>query len=295
MTPLSPVKLRLIALLLLIITTILWGSSFIITKIVTKSVPIFLYLGIRFTISLFGFIPFLIHIKKINRRVLSTGGLTGLIFFLGILFQTYGMQGISAGKTGFISGLSTVIVPFMTWFWIKKQIEKRIWVAVIFSVIGMAFLLLEGESGFIIGDVLVLMCAFFFALFIVLNDKYVKLVDIYLYTMIQLSIVALLSFVSSLLLNESFDFISADLNFWLIMLYLGIVVAALTFIFQNWSQKYVDSTHTAIILTLEPVFAVFFGVLIANETLSLLGWIGCSLIFSAILITSIKNKHKIVL
>jgi drug/metabolite transporter (DMT)-like permease len=70
---------------------------------------------------------------------------------------------------------------------------------------------------------------------------------------------------------------------------MGVIVAALTFIFQNWSQKYVDPAHTAIIFTLEPVFALLFGIWIGNETLSLLGWIGCGLIFSAIFITSIKN------
>ena len=73
------------------------------------------------------------------------------------------------------------------------------------------------------------------------------------------------------------------------MIYMGIGVMTLTFIFQNWSQQYQDATTAAIIFTLEPVFAALFGFLIGNETLSLFGWIGCGIIFAAILITVLKN------
>jgi drug/metabolite transporter (DMT)-like permease len=86
---------------------------------------------------------------------------------------------------------------------------------------------------------------------------------------------------------------SAKLDFWLIMLYMGFIVSTLTFFFQNWSQKYQDPSKTAIIFTLEPVFAVLFAsFLIGSELLSLQSWIGCGLIFLAILITVLKSGEK---
>jgi len=232
-------------------------------------------------------------VKKLNKKIVLLGSLTGLIYYLGIFFQTWGIQTSTAGKTAFITGLSTIIVPFITWIGFKKSLKKRIWMAVMISVTGMAFLLLEGASGIIIGDLLVLLCAILYAFFVVLNDKYVRLLDVYLYSIVQLLVICLLSFVSSFLINETFDLISIDLSFWLIMIYMGIAVTTLTFLFQNWSQQHQGPSQTAIIFTLEPVFAVIFAsFILGNETMTFFGWLGCGLIFIAILITVLKNNNN---
>jgi drug/metabolite transporter (DMT)-like permease len=287
-------KHRLIANFLLILTTVLWGTTFIITKNLTQDVPIFLYLGLRFSLAIIGFIPYFIHIKQINKKIILYGALTGFIYCLAIIFQTFGLQTTTAGKAGFITGLSTIMVPFLTWFWFKKKLKKRIWLAVIISVVGMALLLLEGESGIIGGDFLVLICAVFCAFHIVLTDKFVRLVDVYLYSIVQLIIISLFCFGSSFLFNETFDLINVGLPFWLIMIYMGIIVTAGTFFFQNWGQKHQGPSQTAIIFTLEPVFAVIFAsFIIGNETMSLVGWLGCALIFIAILITVVKNNTNV--
>jgi drug/metabolite transporter (DMT)-like permease len=287
-------KQKVIANILLISTTVLWGTTFIITKNLTQTVPIFLYLGIRFTLAIIGFLPYFIYIKKINKKIILYGALTGLIFCFAIIFQTFGLQTTTAGKAGFITGLSTIMVPFLTWFWFKKMLKKRVWLAVIISVIGMALLLLEGESGIVIGDFLVLICAVFCAFHIVLTDKFVRLVDVYLYSIVQLTTISLFCFGSSFLFNETFDLINVGLPFWLIMIYLGVIVTAGTIIFQNWAQQHQGPSQTAIIFTLEPVFAVIFAsFIIGNETMSLVGWLGCALIFIAILITVLKNNVNV--
>ena len=243
---------------------------------------------------MFGFIPYFIHIKKINKKIILYGALTGLIYCFAIIFQTFGLQTTTAGKAGFITGLSTIMVPFLTWFWFKKKLKKRIWLAVIISVIGMALLLLEGESGIVVGDFLVLICAVFCAFHIVLTDKFVRLVDVYLYSIVQLTTISLFCFGSSFLFNETFDLINVGLPFWLIMIYLGVFVTAGTIIFQNWAQQHQGPSQTAIIFTLEPVFAVIFAsFIIGNETMSLVGWLGCALIFIAILITVLKNNANV--
>ncbi len=286
---------KIVANSLLILTTLLWGTSFIITKNLTQEVPIFLYLGIRFSIAILGFIPYLIRIKKMNKKILLFGTLTGLMYYFAIVFQTLGIQTTTAGKAAFITGLSTIMVPFITWLGLKKALKKRLWLAVIISTIGMVLLLLEGESGIIIGDFLVLLCAVLYALFIVLNDKYVRLVDVYLYSMVQLIVISILSFGGSLLLNETYDLINVSMTFWLILIYMGLAVTAGTFIFQNWSQQHQSPSQTAIIFALEPVFAVIFASFVfGNETMTIYGWIGCLLVFSAILITVLKNdkQHK---
>jgi drug/metabolite transporter (DMT)-like permease len=220
------------------------------------------------------------------------GTASGLIYFFAISFQTIGLQTTSAANAVFITGLSTIMVPFLAWIFLKKkEVNLRIWIAVFLSILGMAFLLLEGNEGVLIGDLLVLICAVFCALFIIFNDKYVRMVDVYLYSIIQLITLTLLCFGSSLLFKESFDLVRASFVFWMIMIYMGIIVTTLTFLFQNWGQKHQGPSQTAIIFTLEPVFAVLFAsFIIGSEVLSLQAWIGCGLIFAALLITVLKNK-----
>ncbi len=289
-------KRNIIAILLLILTTVLWGTSFILTKNITQDIPIFIYIGLRFAIALLGFAPAYSHLKKINKKILLMSLVTGMLYFFGLAVQTHGLQTTTAGKAGFITGLSAIVVPFIAWIGFKKTLTKRIWIAVILSVLGMAFLLLEGESGIIIGDFIVLISAFIWAFYIIYNDKYVRLVDIYAYSIIQILVVSSASFITSLIIQESYVLLSYPPTFWYLMIYLGIGVMTLTIFFQNWSQQYQDPTQTAIIFTLEPVFAALFGFLIGNEILSVFAWIGCGLIFIAILITALKmnNDRKII-
>ena len=285
----SPKKKGL-ALAALIITTVLWGTSFIITKTITKDLPIFVYLTLRYSIAMIGIIPILYRFKGFNKKILYGGIITGIIYFISIVFQTYGLQTTTAGKAGFITGLGTVLVPFMTWIAYKKRVKSRVWIAVVLSIVGMGFLLLEGESGVFIGDMLVLVCAVFYAIFIVVNDSYVRKVDVYLFSFVQLATLSILSLGSSLMLSENWSMTSNSMDFWLIMLYMGLIVTTLTFIFQNYGQQYLSPAKTAIIFTLEPVFAAFFGFLFGNELLTVFGLIGATIIFIALLITVIKNE-----
>jgi len=289
----TTLKLRFFSTIALILTTLLWGTTFIITKTLTQGLPIFLYLFLRYSISLIGFVPFLIiYFKCFNKRIIFTGIISGVIYFISMVFQTYGLQTTTAGKAGFITGLGTVMVPFISWIVFKKRIKLRIWIAALISVIGMGFLLLEGESGIIIGDILVLFCGLFYAIFIIVNDKNVrtKEINIFLYSFIQLIILTFLSLVSSLIFEEKFNFSSIDFNFWIIIFYMGLGATTLTFLFQNWAQQYQSSSKTAIIFALEPVFAALFGYLFGGELLSLLGLLGAGLILIAIFLVVRKNE-----
>ncbi|MHA1915096.1 MAG: DMT family transporter [Promethearchaeota archaeon] len=283
---------KIVAILLLVLTTVLWGTSFILTKNITEDVPIFLYMGLRFAIAFLGFAPMFFRLKNLDKRMLLMGILTGMIYFFGFAIQTHGLQTTTAGKAGFVTGLSAIIVPFIAWLVFKKRPNWRIWIAVVLSISGMAFLLLEGEKGIIIGDLIVLISAFFWASFIIFNDKFVRQVDIYAYSIIQMLVISLASFVSSFILGESFAIMSLPPSFWYIMVYMGIGVMTLTIFFQNWGQQYQGATTTAMIFTLEPVFAALFGFIIGDEILTLFAWIGCGLIFIAILVTVVKRSNN---
>jgi len=130
----------------------------------------------------------------------------------------------------------------------------------------------------------------FYAIFIVVNDDYVKKVDVYLFSFVQLATLSILCLGSSFLLSENWSISSNTIDFWLVMLYMGLIVTTVTFLFQNYGQQYLTPAKTAIIFTLEPVFAAFFGFLFGNELLTVFGIIGATIIFIALLITVIKNE-----
>jgi drug/metabolite transporter (DMT)-like permease len=280
-----------IAYIFLILTTVSWGSTFIITKTIIEDVPVFSYLTLRFLVALIGFLPCSIYIKKINKKILLMGIISGLIYFAAIATQTMGLKSTTAGKAGFITGLNTIMVPFLGWVLFREYFKKRVWVAAGISIVGMGLLFLEGEARIIFGDVLVLICALFCALFIIYNDRAVRQVNVYLYSIIQLITISLCCFSTSLVLNEPYSQIPLDsIGFWLIIGYMGVIATTLTFFFQNWSQQHVNPAATAIIFALEPVFAALFGFIFGNEILSPLGIIGAILILIAIFITIIKKK-----
>ena len=281
-----------LAIIALISTTVLWGTTFIITKTLTQDIPIFFYLGMRYLIAIIGFLPFLYRIKKINIKLVIAGVFTGVIYFLAMHFQTYGLQTTTAGKAGFITGLSTIMVPLISWLFYKKKINLRIWIGVILASMGMGFLLLESEFNLNIGDLLVLVCAVFCALYIIFNDVYVKVHDIYLYTIVQLLVLIITCFSSSIILKEPANTPNFSISLWIIMLYMGFGATTLTFLFQNWGQKYQDPSIAAIIFALEPVFAALFGFLLGNEILTIPNMLGMGLIFIAIILAVWNNERK---
>ncbi len=293
---------KFLSFLLLVLTTLLWGTTFIITKNVVSHVPVFFYISIRFLFALIVLVPIILfRLKEVNKALIRAGILNGLIYFLALSTQTIGLQTTTAGKAGFITGLNSLIVPFLMWVGFKKPVKKRIWASVIISVVGMLLLMVDEVSGFVIGDIFEILCAFFCAIYIILVDYHVniKQLDVYAYCFTQIVMVFLASSLTMVISNETFIIKNLTLPFWLVMMYLGAIVTSLTFIFQNQAQVHVEPSKTAIIFALEPVFALLFAsFLIGDEKITLQGLIGCSLIFVAILLAVIKNngwefKHEL--
>lgn len=280
------------AIIILILTAVIWGSTFIITKLIIQDVPVFLFLGLRYLLGLIGFAPFVLKLKKVNKTVIFAGIIIGVAYFLAIMFQTFGLLTTTAGKSGFITGLYAIIIPFLSLIMFKNRIKKKLWLSVIIALIGMAILTLQGESGLVIGDFLTLFTAFFGALMIVLTDKYVEIVDIYLLCIVEMMVITGLSFSFSIFFDAPYDLNSTQGFFWPIMLYMGIIATTLTFIVQNWGQKQLGPTESGLVFALEPVFAALFGIMFGSEILSLQFLIGGGLLLFAIIISEIKVKNK---
>src|SRR5665648_490058 len=105
--------------------------------------------------------------KEINIMILKKGSLIGIFLFLGYTFQTVGLKYTTATKAGFITGLSVVLVPIISHFFIKEKINRNSFIGVVLAFAGLWFLNYSSSLSINLGDFLVLLCAFCFAIIII--------------------------------------------------------------------------------------------------------------------------------
>ena len=257
--------------------TVFWGSTFIISKLTLLEVPLLLFLVLR--LGLAALMVDLIAIKlirRLNRTTLLHGAVLGLLLYFSYFFQMWGIQYTSASNAGFITGLSVVMVPMFSFFLYGSKPSANVAVGIVFAVAGL--FLLTGADLFRLnsGDLLVLICAVTVAFHIIYTGKFAPRHNVLLLTAVQLSTVALLTVIALLFYDFSHSQISG--NTWGAVIYLAVFGTIYPYLMQTQMQKFTTTTRTALIFSMEPVFAALFAFFIAKETLGLSGWAGGALI-----------------
>lgn len=284
-------KLR--ANLLLLGITVVWGASFPLMKMVLAYIPAYAYLSIRFLLAA-AVLAVIFHknLRKVNRRTLLYGSIIGLLMFGGMAFQVVGLYTTSASNSGFITGLNVVIVPIISAVLLKKKPDRASTVGIIVAFIGLFFLSGGLNFDFNYGDFLTFLCAICWAFQIIAIDRFTMTEDAPLLAILQLFFVGAAS--TGLWLTTDAGK-PLDINGTVIgiILFTAVLGSALAFGGQTIAQKYTTPTHTALILTAEPVFAVIFAMIIPNaegvtEMPSLSKAVGCLLILAGMLVSQLK-------
>ena len=269
---------------ILLLASLIWGFAFVAQRVGMEYIGPFLFNGIRFALGSLWLLPFLLFRRKFAGtdsqkkqevklpQIILSGGLTGIVLFIGASLQQYGIVYTSAGKAGFITGLYVIIVPVFGWLW-KKPAKKGAWLGAFLAIVGLYFLSFSSLIGVNIGDVLVLIGAFFWALHVHLIDSYVNKISAIVLAFIQFFTCSILSLIVALFTEviQLQSVLSASIP----ILYAGLFSVGVAFTFQVIAQKEAHPSHTAIILSLEAVFAVMGGWLILSESLSFREIIGC--------------------
>ncbi|ERM92690.1 DMT family permease [Caldanaerobacter subterraneus subsp. yonseiensis KB-1] len=275
--------------IVLTLVTMIWGSTFIIVKNAIQSLPVYNFLFIRFLLAFLLLAAiFYKKLKKIDKSTLIAASLIGTMLFLGYAFQTMGLLYTTASKSGFITGFSVVLVPILEAILLKRKPTKAATVGVVLAFIGLILLTTNIDLSINIGDFLTLLCAFAFAMHIVLISKYASKMDTYLLATIQIGMVALLSGIVSLIFEK--PFIPTSLDVWEAIIITGVFATAFAFVAQNTMQAYTTATHTALIFSLEPVFAALAAYLIAGETMSIRAIIGGAFMLAGIILSELPEK-----
>ena len=270
---------------------IIWGSTFAIIKGSLNQIMPFTFLAYRFFLAAFVlYVIFWKRLRNIDKIILKKGFLIGIFLFLGYTFQTVGLKYTTATKAGFITGLSVVLVPIISYFFIKEKIYRNSVIGVIFAIIGLWFLNYNNSFNFNLGDFLVLLCAVSFALHIISVGLYTKKLDYVLLVIVQLATVFVLSLLMALFFERPEIHLTYSSHVWWAIILTGVFATALAFYMQNRFQRYSTATKTAIIFSGEPIFAAVFAYFLLGEKVGLIAWIGGLLIIFGMIISQSKVK-----
>lgn len=279
-----------IAIAALITITAVWGWTFLGVKEAILKMAVMDFLAIRFAVA--AVVLLLIRpvtIFKIERRVLWRGIVLGFLLGMAYITQTFGLQTVSPAVSGFITGMGVVFTPVMLWAVLRRKIGNNIWIAVILALIGLALLSLHGWA-FGRGELLTLACAIFVAFHIIGLGEWSPQHDTYELTLIQIITVAIMCAGAA---APDGIMLPPDLVTWGTVGITGILATAAAFFVQTWAQALISPSYTAVILTMEPVFAGFFGVVLGGDRLTTRVIIGAICVLTAMLIAQLKPALKV--
>lgn len=280
--------------LLIVVATIIWGSSFVIVKDVTGFLTTGWILVVRFSVA--AVLLALVFAKKrhlyLQRDYLFYGGLFGVALFLAYYVQTQGLIYTTPGKNAFLTGTYCVLVPFFAWFATRKRPTLINVGAALLCIAGVGLVSLSGDLTVNVGDALTLLCAVFYALHIVLVSRFSQGRDIFVLTMWQFAGVALCALVVALITEPAPVVLTClSLEQFVQLAYLAVACTTLALLFQNIGQKHLPPSSASLLLSLESPFGVAFSVAFGAETLNAQVLCGFVLIFAAIMVSEVLPEH----
>ncbi len=275
---------RMLSQLGLVVTTFLWGVTFVMVKDALNDAPPFAFSAWRFLMAaVVGFVISRRTIFHVTRTELLGGLICGFFLFSGYGFQNFGLMLTTASKSAFITSVSIILVPVILVVAGVQKIRFRIWGSIFLAIAGLYLILNPHGGEFNTGDVLTLGCALSFALHIIFQDRYANRgIRVIPFFVVQAFTVAFLSFGNHLVFES-------DPVIWSTRLITALLVTALGgtlfgFGMMIYAQRYLSPSRTAIIFSLEPVFAALFAFFFTAERLTTLGWVGGLLVVMGVIL-----------
>lgn len=276
---------------LLLLTAMIWGSSFVAQSAGADLISPAFFNGTRMLLGSLLLSPLAVYrmrryVPASSRRTLLLGGVCcGVLMFTGSYIQQTGIAYTTAGKAGFLTAIYVVLVPVLGIF-LKKKPRPILWVSVALACVGLYFLCFTDKTfSLAMGDAAMLGGAVMFALHIMVVDHFSPLVDGVCLSFVQFLTAGSLGMVVAFITEQpSFAALSAAA---VPILYTGVFTMGVAYTLQIVAQKDTDPTVASLILCMESVFAVVFGWLILHETLSLREGVGSVFMFVAILLAQL--------
>ncbi len=289
--------------IMLLITSIIWGTAFVAQSEGMNYVEPFTYNAMRTLLGGVVLIPVMLLFRfsdKRNGKEKSScslkntviGGICcGIALFIASSFQQAGIAQTTAGKAGFVTALYIVIVPMIGIF-LHKKMPLRMWLFIAIALAGFWLLCIKQDIGISSGDLLVFFGAIFFAVHITVIDYFnQKNTDGVLMSCIQFFTAGLLMLICMFIFEK--PTIPNIMGAGGTILYAGILSCGVAYTLQILGQKHTNPTLATMLMSLESVFAALSGWLILGEKLSIKEFIGCVLIFAAVILAQLAGTDKL--
>lgn len=285
--------------LMLMLCAVIWGSSFVAQSEGMNYIGPFTMQATRYFLSGLVLLPVIyfrdkkgVSVRpaggKAAKRQLLCGIVCGVILCMASLIQQYGIIYTTVGKSGFITTMYIILVPFLGLF-IKLRVKLKNWLCAFVAVAGLYLLAgSEGLSNVNVGDWLTLLCAFFFAIHILFIDRACHDLDGVRLSCTQFFTASVVSILPMLIFEK--PSVSEIAAAWLPIIYAGVMSGGVGYTLQILGQQKVQPTLASMILSLESVFAALFGWVLLHQALSARELVGCAVIFAAIILAQLPEK-----
>ena len=280
---------------LLLITAVIWGGGFVAQRLGMQELGPYIFNGFRFLVGALTLVPIIVIRKNRNpgnkadfKRTLLIGSAAGLFLFFGATFQQLGLVYTTAGKAGFVTGLYVIIVPLLGMLW-GDRAPVQTWLGAVFAVVGLYFLSATQGLKLDQGDSYVLLGALFWAGHVQFIARFSPRVDPIRLSFVQALFTSLISFGIGFFVEE-FQ-LQQILAVAIPILYGGVISIGLAYTLQVIAQQDAKPAHAAILLSLESVFAVFWGWLLIGEVLTPRALFGSLLMLGGMTISQVLGKR----
>lgn len=267
-----------------------WGSTFFLIKDLLDRVPTLDFLAVRFTIAsvvLLAVAPR--ALGRLSPTVRRHAVVLGVLYALAQVAQTAGLAHTAASVSGFVTGLYVVCTPLLAAAILRHRIPPITWAAVALATMGLGVLTLDGVSiGY--GEAITFVSAVLYALHIVGLGAWSTAQDALGMTILQIMVIAAMCSLATAPGGVVLPQTTAD---WVSVLYMALVVGALAMFAQTWAQAHLPPTRSAIIMSMEPVFASTFAVWLGGEHLTARLLIGGSMVLVAMLTVELAPRRSL--
>jgi drug/metabolite transporter (DMT)-like permease len=287
-------RVTLLATLALLAMTASWGSTFFLIHDLLDRVPVLDFLAVRFAIASVAILLVSPRaVRRLSRDRLRQAVLLGALYGVAQILQTTGLAHTAASVSGFITGMYVVFTPLLAAVLLRSRIGALTWGAVLIAIIGLGVLTLGDVSsglGLGYGEALTLVSAGMYALHIVGLGAWSSTRDALGMSIVQCIVIAVIctgaAAPGGIVLPER----TGD---WLSVVYMALFAGAAALLGQTWAQAHLPPTRTAIIMSMEPVFAALFAVLLGGESATSRMLLGGSLVLAAMLIVELVPRRWI--
>ncbi len=276
--------------LVLLGVSVFWGTSFALIKEVLSFTSPENLLFIRFLLACLLLLPLAWRRRKAwSRRFLGPGLLIGLLLFGAFLTQAWGLVYTSASRSGFITGISVILVPFLSTIIFRRAPDRLALGGAVLAFLGIYLLTSTDQTQSLPlnrGDFLTLICATLWAAHIIALGRYSPRGDTFWLAFVQITTACLGNFLWGGFAGKLDP--GVPVGVWGAAFYLAFTCTVLAYLGQTWAQARTSPTRTAIILSMEPVFAVLFASIWLGERMGGWGWTGAGLILAGVVLAEIK-------